>query len=117
MCLDLFLRWDLVEHVAKDLPRTISLLLPHKQVLAAEMDLLPVPRHVTFENRGRNRDVTHHVEAVPIERQRERHKVRIGDKLLVILADRGVLISAPRRNKKNPQNRSAWCTSKADFGQ
>ena len=35
----LFLRWDLVVHVAEDLPRTVCLLLPHKQVLAAEMDL------------------------------------------------------------------------------
>jgi hypothetical protein len=86
----LFLRWDLVEHVARNLPRTVCLFLPDKQVLAAEMDLLPVPRHLTFEHRGRNRDVTHHVEAVPIDRQRERHKVRVGDKLLVILADRGL---------------------------
>jgi hypothetical protein len=86
----LFLRWDLVVHVAKDLPRTVFLLPPHKQILAAEMGLLPVPRYVTFENRGRNHDITHHVEAVPIERQRERHKVRVGDKLLVILADRGL---------------------------
>jgi hypothetical protein len=78
----LFLRWDLVEHVAKNLPRTVCLFLPDKQVLAAEMDLLAVPRHVTFEHRGRNRDVTHHVEAVPIERQRERYKVRVGDKFL-----------------------------------
>jgi len=46
-----------------------------------ELNLLPVPRHITFENRGRNRDVIHHVEAVPIERQRERHKVRIGDQV------------------------------------
>ena len=30
------------------------------------------------------------MEAVPIERQRERHKVRVGDKLLVIFADRGL---------------------------
>jgi hypothetical protein len=89
-CLDLFLGWDLVEHVAKDLPRTVCLVLPDKQVLAAEMDLLPVPRNVTFENRGRDRDITHQVEAVPIESQRERHKVRIGDKLLVILSDRGL---------------------------
>jgi hypothetical protein len=72
---------------------------------------------VTFADRGRNRDVAHRVEAVPIKRQRERHKLRIGEELLVILADRGVLISASRRNKKNPQNRSAWCNSKADFGQ
>jgi len=35
----LFLRWDLVVHVAEDLPRAVCLLLPHKQVLAAEMDL------------------------------------------------------------------------------
>jgi hypothetical protein len=83
----LFLRRDLVVHVAEDLPRTIRLLLPHKQVLAAEMDLFPVPRHVTIENRGRNRDVIHHVEAVAIDCQRERHKVLVGDKLLVILAD------------------------------
>jgi hypothetical protein len=39
------------------------------------MGLLPVPRHVTFENRGRNRNVTHRVEAVPIDRQHERHWV------------------------------------------
>ena|SRR5206468_11158283 len=44
----LFLRRDLVVHVAEDLPRTVYLLLPHKQVLAAEMDLFPVPRHVLF---------------------------------------------------------------------
>ena len=86
----LFLRRDLVVHVAEDLPRAVCLLLPDKQVLAAEMGLLPVSRHVTFENRGRNRDVTHDVEAVPIERQRERHKVRVGDELLVVIADRGL---------------------------
>src|SRR5262245_14855296 len=86
----LFLRWDLVEHVAKNLPQTVCLFLPDKQVLAAEMDLLAVPRHVTFEHRGRNRDVTHQVEAVPIERQRKRDKLRVGDKLLVILADRSL---------------------------
>jgi hypothetical protein len=40
------------------------------------------------------------VKTVPIEPQRERHKVRIGDKLLVILADRGVLISAPAEIKR-----------------
>jgi hypothetical protein len=34
----LFLRWDLVEHVAKNLPRTVCLFLPDKQVLAVEMD-------------------------------------------------------------------------------
>src|SRR6476660_2273707 len=84
----LFFRRDLVEHVAKNLPRTVWLFLPHKQVLAAEMGLLPVPRDVTFENRRGNRDVTHQVEAVPIQRQRERHKVRVGNKLLVILANR-----------------------------
>jgi PhnB protein len=43
------------------------------------MDLLPVPLHVTFENRGRNGDVVRHVEAVPIERQRERHEVQVGE--------------------------------------
>jgi hypothetical protein len=36
-----------------------------------------LPRHVAFEHRGRDRDVTRHVEAVPAEHQRERHKVRV----------------------------------------
>jgi hypothetical protein len=40
--------------------------------------------------KSRNRDVTDRVEAVPIDRQRERHKVRVGDKRPVILADRGL---------------------------
>jgi len=31
----LFLRWNLVEHVAKNLPQTVCLFLPDKQVLAA----------------------------------------------------------------------------------
>ena len=61
-----FLRWDLVVHVTKNLPRTVGLFLPDKQVLAAEMDLLAVSRHVAFEERGRNRDVTHQMEAVQL---------------------------------------------------
>src|ERR1700741_293484 len=84
----LFLRWDLVVHVAKDFPRTVRFLLPDKQVLPAKMDLLPAPRHVTFENRGRNGDIAHRVEAVPVDLKCERHKVRVGEKLLVILAYR-----------------------------
>ena len=56
------LRWDFVVHVAKDFPRTVRFLLPDKQVLAAEINSLPVSRHVPFENRGRNRDVIHHVD-------------------------------------------------------
>jgi PIN domain nuclease of toxin-antitoxin system len=46
----LFLHRNLVVHVAEDLPQTVFLLLSHKQVLAREMGLLPVARHVPFEN-------------------------------------------------------------------
>src|SRR6516225_5223124 len=86
----LFLRWNLVVHVAKNLPRTVCLFFPDKQFLAAEMDLLAVPRYIPFEQDARNRDVAHHMEAVPISRERERDKVRVGEEVLVILADRGL---------------------------
>ena len=52
------------------------------------MDLLAVPSQLAIEIRRLDRDVAHHVEAVRFERRRERHKVRVGDELLVILADR-----------------------------
>ena len=86
----LFLRWNLVVHVAKNLPRTVCLFFPDKQFFAAEMDLLGVPRYVPFEQDARNRDVTHHMEAVPVSRKRERDKLWVGEEALVILADRSL---------------------------
>jgi hypothetical protein len=52
------------------------------------MDVLPVPGRVTFENRGGDGDITSQLEAVPIALERERHEVRISEKLHVRLADR-----------------------------
>ena len=48
-----FLCWDLVVHVAKDVPRTVVLLFPNDEVLAAKMDLLAVSRHVATSQKVR----------------------------------------------------------------
>ena len=49
------------------------------------MDLLPGPGRVAFEIRRFDGDVAYHVEALQIDRLRERHKVRVCDEMFVSL--------------------------------
>src|SRR5215469_14272185 len=81
-----FLGWDLVKHVSENLPRSVFLLFPYNKVLAVEMDLFVVASHNAVEICRFDRDITHHMEAVRLECQRERRKVRVGDELPVVFA-------------------------------
>src|SRR5215831_4452147 len=54
------------------------------------MNPRPMISSVAFEIRRFDRDVAHHVEALRIDRLRERHIVRVGEELLVPLADRSL---------------------------